>query len=166
MKFILFKKKKKIQNLPHAVCVQRAWTKQKKSQIFLNSWRERQRVRERERENPKAESLKRWNPCCEVRRPPPVTARSFLTAPLTPADCCCRRRRRSVTPRAIRLSGSALRSGMFLFCFVFCFFFLFLSFFSGSATSLLLTALPTCLVVLLLSCLLISCLVILYLTES
>jgi hypothetical protein len=115
MKFILQEKKKK-KNPKLTACGVRAacLNKTKKSQIFLNSWMERQGVRERE--NPKAETETVKPPCCEVRRPPPVTARPSLTAPLTPADCCCRR---SVTPRAVRPSGSALRSGMFLFCFFF-----------------------------------------------
>ena len=140
MKFILFKKKKKSKTYP-VRCACSVPEQNKKNPKFFWIAEGRDRESKRERENPKAESLKRWNPCFEVRRPPPVTARPSLTAPLTPADCCCRRRRYSVTPRAVRLSGSALRSGMFLFCF----FFLFLSFFSGSATSLLLTALPSCL---------------------
>ena len=87
--------------------------------FWIAEWRDRESERERERENPKAETEMVKPPCCEVRRPPPVTARPSLTAPLTPADCCCRRRSRSVTPRAVRPSGSALRSGMFLFCFFF-----------------------------------------------
>ena len=114
------KKKNKIQNLPHAVCVQRAWTKQKNPKFFwIAEWRDRESGRERE--NPKAETETVKPPCCEVRRPPPVTARPSLTAPLTPADCCRRRRCRSITPCAVRPSGSALRSGMFLFCFFFSF---------------------------------------------
>ena len=145
MKFILFKKKKKkIQNLPHAVCVQCAWTKQKKSQIFLNSWRERQRVRERERK-PKS-----WKP--ETVKPQLRSAKATTghrqTVPHCTAHACW-----LLLPLPPPLGHATRRSPIrfcsqiwyvfVLFCFVF--FFLFLSFFSGSATSLLLTALPSCL---------------------
>ncbi len=82
----------------------------------------RDRESEREGENPKT------NPCCEVRRPPPVhrqTARPSLTAP--PHACCCRRRR-SVTPRAhacCTSTGSAVPVRLQIWYF----FFLFLSHF-------------------------------------
>ena len=100
--------------------------------------RDTESQRERERENPKPKSWK----------PKTVTARPSLAAPLTPADCCYRRRR-SVTPcpRAVRPSGSALRSGMFLFCFFFFSFPVFLFRFCSSATSLLLTYLSLAIVV-------------------
>ena len=122
-------KKKKKSKTYRVRCACSVPEQNKKNPKFFWIAEGRDRESKRERENPKAESLKRWNPCYEVRRPPPVTARSSLTAPLTPADCCCRRRhRRSVTPRAVHLSGSAVRSGMFLFCFFFFFFFSSLSF--------------------------------------
>ena len=79
----------------------------------------RDRESEREGENPKT------NPCCEVRRPPPVhhqTARPSLTAP--PHACC----RRSVTPRAHACCWfRRSRSGMCFFFFFFSSLILFLS---------------------------------------
>ena len=125
---------------------------------------------ERERENPKAETVKPLLRSAKATTDPPPDRPSPHR--LTPTGCCCCRRR-SVTPDATRRSPvPILLSDLVCFCFVFFFFLSYFVFMILSPSVLhYLTAWTTCfffffLISLDYLFLLLSCLVISYLTES
>ena len=125
---------------------------------------------ERERENPKAETVKPLLRSAKATTDPPPDRPSPHR--LTPTGCCCRRR--SVTPDATRRSPVlVLLSDLVCFCFVFFFFLSYFVFMILSPSDLhYLIAWTTCFFFFFFLIspdylfLLLSCLIISYLTES